>query len=90
MYSDAIRATRRRRRLVSRIAIRIQIYRPDPVTWLGNAAGNRALSIGDNAPGEADAFGVLGFLPGLPSVIIVVILLGIAAKTVLSTDRNKA
>jgi len=58
--------------------------------WLGNAAGNRALSIGDNALGEADAFGVLGFLPGLPSVIIVVILLGIAAKTVLSTERNKA
>ena len=58
--------------------------------WLGNAAGNRALSIGDNALGEADAFGVLGFLPGLPSVVIVVVLLAIAAKTVLSTDRNQA
>ncbi len=53
--------------------------------WLGNAAGNRALSIGDNALGESDIFGILGFLPGLPSVVIVVILLVIAAKGVFST-----
>ena len=56
--------------------------------WLGNAAGNRALSIGDNALGESDAFGVIGFLPGLPSVVIVVVLLAIAAKSVLSPDRD--
>ena len=56
--------------------------------WLGNAAGNRALSIGDNALGESDVFGVIGFLPGLPSVVIVVVLLAIVAKTVLSPDRD--
>ena len=56
--------------------------------WLGNAAGNRALSIGDNALGESDAFGVIGFLPGLPSVVIVVVLLAIIAKSVLSPDRD--
>jgi styrene-oxide isomerase len=56
--------------------------------WLGNAAGNRALSIGDNALGESNVFGVIGFLPGLPSVVIVVVLLAIVAKTVLSPDRD--
>jgi len=56
--------------------------------WLGNAAGNRALSIGDNALGETNVFGVIGFLPGLPSVVIVVVLLAIVAKTVLSPDRD--
>jgi styrene-oxide isomerase len=56
--------------------------------WLGNAAGNRALSIGDNALGESNVFGVIGFLPGLPSVVIVVVLLAIVAKTVMSPDRD--
>jgi len=51
--------------------------------WLGNAAGNRALSIGDNRLGESDIFGIVGFLPGLPSVVIVVILLIVAARNVL-------
>lgn len=53
--------------------------------WLGNAAGNRALSIGDNALGESDILGVIGFLPGLPSVIIVVVLLAIGARSVLAS-----
>ena len=52
--------------------------------WLGNAAGNRALSVGDNVFGQSDVFGVIGFLPGLPSVIIVVVLLFIGAKAVLA------
>jgi hypothetical protein len=52
--------------------------------WAGNAAGNRALSIGDNALGESDMFGIIGFLPGLPSVIIVVALLAIGARAVLA------
>ena len=52
--------------------------------WLGNAAGNRALSIGDNALGESNVFGIIGFLPGLPSVVIVVILLAVGAKAVLA------
>ena len=56
--------------------------------WLGNAAGNRALTIGDNPLGESDIFGVIGFLPGLPSVIIVVILLVVATKGVLSGARE--
>ena len=51
--------------------------------WFGNAAGNRALSIGDNALGKSDLFGVIGFLPGLPSVIIVIVLLVIAARAVM-------
>lgn len=51
--------------------------------WLGNAAANRALSIGDNVFGESDVLGVIGFLPGLPSVIIVVALLVIAARAVI-------
>ncbi len=54
--------------------------------WFGNAAGNRALSIGDNALGESDLFGVIGFLPGLPSVIIVVVLLALGARAVLAPD----
>lgn len=52
--------------------------------WLGNAAGNRALTFGDNPLGDSDIFGILGFLPGLPSVVIVVVLLAVAAKGVLS------
>ena len=55
--------------------------------WLGNAAGNRALSIGDNVFGQSDIYGVLGFLPGLPSVIIVVVLLGIGVKSVLAEKK---
>jgi len=31
--------------------------------WLGNAAGNRVLSIGDNRLGSSDIFGILGLLP---------------------------
>ena len=54
--------------------------------WFGNAAGNRALSIGDNALGASDIFGVIGFLSGLPAVIIVVVLLAVGAKAVL-TDK---
>ncbi len=50
--------------------------------WLGNAAANRALSIGDNVFGQSDLLGVIGFLPGLPSVIIVVVLLVIASRAV--------
>ena len=52
--------------------------------WFGNAAGNRALSIGDNVLGPSDVFGVIGFLPGLPSVIIVVVLLWIGARAALA------
>ncbi len=48
--------------------------------WLGNAAGNRALTFGDNPLGESDIFGILGVLPGLPSVFLVVILLAIMAN----------
>ena len=43
--------------------------------WFGNAASNRALSIGDNPLGPSDWFGVVGFLPALVGAIIALILL---------------
>lgn len=55
--------------------------------WLGNAAGNRALTFGDNPLGQSDIFGILGFLPGLVSVFLVVILLVITAKGIFS-EKN--
>ena len=48
--------------------------------WAGNAAGNRALSIGDNPLGQSDIWGVIGFLPGLPSIIISPVVLFIGAR----------
>lgn len=56
--------------------------------WLGNASANRALTFGDNQLGESSMVSVLGFLPGLPSVVLVVVLLVIAVKGILSkTDQ---
>lgn len=55
--------------------------------WVGNAAGNRALSMGDSPLGESDLLSVIGFLPGLPSVVIVVWLLWVGARSVLAA-RN--
>jgi hypothetical protein len=55
--------------------------------WLGNAAGNRSLTLGDSRLGETDFISVLGFLPGLPSVFLVVFLLAVAAKSVLTANR---
>ncbi len=52
--------------------------------WLGNAAANRALTFGDNPMGESSLISVLGFLPGLPSVFLVVALLLIVAKGTLT------
>jgi styrene-oxide isomerase len=49
--------------------------------WFGNAAGNRALTFGDNPLGSSDIFGVIGFLPALPSVVVVVILLAVVARS---------
>lgn len=54
--------------------------------WLGNASANRALTFGDSQLGESSLISVLGFLPGLPSVFIVVILLAIAAKGILAKE----
>ena len=56
--------------------------------WLGNASSNRALSMGDSPLGEADTIGLIGFLPGVPNVILVVVLLAVAAKGVLSSGRD--
>ncbi len=56
--------------------------------WLGNASGNRALTLGDSPLGESDIIGIIGFLPGLPSVVLVVVLLAIAAKSVLSSGGD--
>jgi styrene-oxide isomerase len=54
--------------------------------WFGNAAGNRALTFGDNRLGESDIFGIIGFLPALPSVVLVVVLLIITIKGVFSSN----
>lgn len=48
--------------------------------WLGNASPNRALTMGDNPLGESTVLSVLGFLPGLPSVFLVIVILWIAAR----------
>ncbi|MFT4562875.1 MAG: hypothetical protein ACI9BW_002625 [Gammaproteobacteria bacterium] len=52
--------------------------------WLGNASSNRGLSMGPSALGEPDMIGLIAFLPGLPSVFIVVIVLAICAKSTFS------
>ena len=54
--------------------------------WFGNAAGNRALTFGDNRLGTADIFGIIGFLPALPSVVLVVVLLVITIKGIFSSN----
>ena len=56
--------------------------------WLGNASGNRALTLGDSPLGESDIIGIIGFLPGLPSVVLVVVLLAMAAKSVLTSGGD--
>jgi styrene-oxide isomerase len=56
--------------------------------WVGNAAGNRGLTMGDSPLGKTDLTSVIAFLPGLPSVFIVVILLFIAARSALSSRGN--
>jgi len=54
--------------------------------WLGNASSNRGLSIGASALGEPDLVGLIAFLPGLPSVFIVVIVLVMCVKGILSRN----
>ncbi len=56
--------------------------------WLGNASGNRALTFGDNQMGESSLISILGFLPGLPSVFLVIVVLAIAIKAVWSGTRS--
>ena len=56
--------------------------------WLGNASGNRALSMGDSPLGEADTIRLIGFLPGVPSVFLVIVLLAVVAKGVLSSGHD--
>lgn len=53
--------------------------------WLGNASSNRALSLGASPLGEPDTIGLIGFLPGVPSVFLVVFLLAVAAKGIFSS-----
>ena len=49
--------------------------------WIGNASGNRALSLGDSPLGQSDWLSIIGFLPGLPSIFIGPIVLYIGART---------
>ena len=51
--------------------------------WLGNAAANRALSIGDNPLGQSDIFGIVGFLPALIGAFIALALLTYAGLSAL-------
>ncbi|MEC7163507.1 MAG: isomerase, partial [Pseudomonadota bacterium] len=51
--------------------------------WIGNAVENRALTMGDNPMGEASLLSVIGFLPGLPSVILAPVILYIGARAAL-------
>ena len=53
--------------------------------WFGNAAGNRALTLGDNPLGSSDLAGIVGFLPAFPSVFIVLFLLVICVRGCLAT-----
>ena len=52
--------------------------------WVGNAAGNRGLTLGDSQLGNTDLLSVISFLPGLPSVFLVVYLLYVTSRSVLS------
>lgn len=54
--------------------------------WLGNASSNRGLSMGASALGEPDLVGLIAFLPGLPSVFIVVIVLILCVKGIFSSQ----
>mgnify|MGYP006178646213 CR=1 FL=1 len=56
--------------------------------WIGNAVANRALTLGDNPLGESSFLSVLGFLPGLPSVLVVVVLLAIGINSLLGRPKN--
>lgn len=56
--------------------------------WAGNAASNRALTMGDNVFGAGDWIGLLGFLPGIPSVIIAPLILYIAGRAALARKTD--
>jgi hypothetical protein len=51
--------------------------------WIGNGVGNRALTMGDNPMGEASLLSLIGFLPGLPSIILAPVILYIGARAAL-------
>lgn len=56
--------------------------------WLGNASSNRGLTMGPSPLGQPDLVGLIAFLPGVPSVFLVIVLLAVAAKGVLSAGRR--
>ena len=56
--------------------------------WVGNASSNRALTLGDSPLGQSDGLSVIGFLPGLPSVFLVVVLLWLAVRGVLRANTE--
>jgi hypothetical protein len=57
--------------------------------WLGNIAGNRALTLGDNPLGETDIFGVVGVAPGLIAVFLILYLLAIGAKSAFASAKEE-
>jgi hypothetical protein len=50
--------------------------------WVGNATANRSLTLGDSPLGESSFTSIIGFLPGFPSVFLVIVLLIVAVKAV--------
>ncbi|MEM1229564.1 MAG: isomerase [Pseudomonadota bacterium] len=58
--------------------------------WVGNATAHRSLTLGDNPLGESSLLSALGFLPGLPSVFLVLVLLAIAARGVLKSGSSSS
>lgn len=57
--------------------------------WVGNASANRSLTFGDSPLGDSSLLSILGFLPGLPSVFLVLVLLAIAARGVLRAGSRE-
>lgn len=56
--------------------------------WIGNASGNRALSMGDNVFGSADWLSLIGFVPGIPSIFIGPVVLYIGARAAFRAMHN--
>ncbi len=57
--------------------------------WLGNIAGNRALTFGDNPLGETDIYGVIGVAPGLIAVFLILYLLVIGARGAFAAAKQE-
>jgi hypothetical protein len=57
--------------------------------WVGNATANRSLTLGDSPLGESSFTSIIGFLPGFPSVFLVIVLLIVAVKAVVARPETR-